>query len=65
MEPRGSCAGGGGGWPGCSLCGDVQGIIGNGHKIPSLPVDRQTDITENIAFLQLRWRAVISPKTKK
>ena len=48
-------------WPcaGSSLYGEVQCFIGNGHMGPSAlaPPPIQTDTTENITFLQLRWRA--------
>ena len=37
-----------------ALYNEVQCIMGNGHIGPP----GQTDMTENITFLQLRWRAV-------
>ena len=43
-----------------SLCGEVQCIMGNGQMGPPPPVNRQTHTTENITFVQLRWRAVIN-----
>ena len=39
-----------------SLCCEVQCIMGNGNMGP--PVNRMTDMTENITFPQLCWRAV-------
>ena len=40
------------------LQSEVQCIVGNGHMGPPL-VNRQTNVTENITLLRLRWRAVI------
>ena len=48
-------------WGGAgAIHSEVQCIMDNGHigTTPS-PVNRQTDTTENIIFLQLRWREVI------
>ena len=41
---------------GGALCSEVQCIMGNG--IMMTPINRQTDMTENITFPQLRWLAV-------
>ena len=38
-----------------SLYDEIQGIMGNDHM--DLPANRQTNMTANITFLQLRWRA--------
>ena len=40
---------------------EVQCIMSNGHMGP--PVNKQTDMSENITFPQLCWRAVIKSKT--
>ena len=46
-------------WGGGSLYGKVQCIVGNGHGILPPPNCEQADMTENITFPQLRWKAVI------
>ena len=45
---------------GGSLFGEVQCIMGNGQVGPTPPVlNRMTNTTKNITFLQLRWPQVI------
>ena len=41
------------------LYSEVQFIMGNDHMGTLNETDRQTDITENITFPTLLWRAVI------
>ena len=41
------------------LYSEIQCFMGNGYMWPLLHVNRQTDMTENITFPQLRWRAVM------
>ena len=41
------------------LYSEIQCFMGNGYMGPLLHVNRQTDMTENITFPQLRWRAVM------
>ena len=60
LADHGACLTTGQEGPGCgALYSEVQGIMGNGHTMtPPLWTDRQTDMSQNITFQQLHWRAV-------
>ena len=55
LGPGGPCKEGRG-----SLYGKIKGNMSNGHMGTPIPVDRQTDMTENIPFQELHWGAVIN-----
>ena len=40
---------------GGSFLGRSKCIMGNGHTVTYLPMDRQIETTENITFTQFRW----------
>ena len=50
------CEGAGNG-SGVSMYGDIQWIMSTG-RIDPFPLNRMTDMTEIVTFLQLRWRVV-------